>query len=359
MTIEQYETKTKGKLWRYECGYRDWQGIYKRRKQSGFKTKKEAKAAQQYFLDTVSQQPNILFAALVGEYLEYYRARRKKQTVATAESYIKYAILPFFKDMLITDITAAAVSRWQNEIIKKYALTTQRQIQGRLSAILNYAMRFRGLRMNAAREAGSIGKDRAGREQIWKLEEFNRFIECVPMEYKAAFIVLFYSGMRVGELLALTIADYNAAERKLNIDKSLSRVHGQNIIGYTKNDSSRRVITVPDIAAAALDEYISHLYKPRPYERIFELISRDKLQYRLKRGADAANVPPIRIHDLRHSHASLLVHINENIKVIQKRLGHSSIKTTLGTYGHLYEEADAETAARLDGLTEQKKGQKF
>lgn len=356
MSIEQYQTKTKGKLWRYECYYHDWQGSYKRRHKAGFKTKKDAKAAMQHFLDTVSQQPNISFATLVDEYLEDCRARRKKQTVATAESQIKHAILPFFQDMLLTDITPAIVRRWQNEIIKKYALTTQRQIQGRLSAILSYAMRFRGLRMNAAREAGSIGKDHADRGRIWKLEEFNQFIECVPMEYKAAFIVLFHSGMRVGELLALTIADYNAAERKINIDKSLYRLHGQNLIGTTKNDSSKRVITLPKIAADALEEYISHLYKPRPYERIFQFISRDNLQYRLKTAAEAANVPVIRIHDFRHSHASLLMEAGVNIKVIQKRLGHRSIKTTLGTYGHLYEETDAETAAKLDELTGQKRG---
>lgn len=352
MAIELYETKTKGKLWRYECGYYDWQGICRRRKESGFKTKKAAKEAQQQFLNTVKQQPNILFSELVKEYLEDYRARRKKQTVATVEGQLNYGILPYFKDMLITDITPAIVRKWQSEIIKHYQPTTQMQIHGRLSALLNYAVRFRGLRTNAARAAGSIGKTQADRGKVWTLEEFNKFIECVPMECKAAFILLFYSGMRVGELLALTIADYDAAGRKININKNLARVKGRFIIDKPKTESSERTIALPAIAAKALNEYISHLCRPKPQERIFEFISRSTLNYKFHAAIAAAGVPQIRMHDLRHSHATLLIHKGVNVKVIQKRLGHNNVKTTLNTYGHVYDDDDAAAAARLDDITE-------
>lgn len=346
MTVK-FDEKTN--TWYADFRYTDWQGVRHRTKRRGFKLKKDAQKAEQDFLAFYAMQCDMTFTAMYDIYIKDFKARTKKPaTVATKEGHFTHAILPYFEKLKLQDITPAHVRDWQNQIIQRYAPTTQKQIHGQLSALFNFAMKFYGLSQNPARITGSIGEFKADSADFWTVEEFNAAMEFTPEPYKTAFFLLFYSGLRRGELLALNIGDYNPTAKTITVTKSLERVKGVNHIGEPKNKQSIRSVTIPASVAAMIDEYKKTLYEPSPAEPLWPTLTGDHLAYRLEQAAKKAGVKKIRLHDLRHSHAALLIMLDVNILAISKRLGHKDIKTTLNIYGHLYKEHAEQIAQKLE-----------
>ncbi|KAF5055992.1 putative prophage phiRv2 integrase [anaerobic digester metagenome] len=135
-------------------------------------------------------------------------------------------------------------------------------------------------------------------------------------------------------------------KKSLSIKKTLQRIRGEDRISTPKTKGSVRTIRINESLAEKLDDYISKLYDPT---RIFE-VKTDTLYRAFKRETARIGLPNIRLHDLRHSHASLLINLGTPVLAISKRLGHDSINTTLGTYGHLYSTADDDIAKILDEI---------
>ena len=341
----------KTKRYYFSCYYVNWQGERKRKVKRGFALAREAKEAEREFLSQYNARADMTFQRLAEIYLEDCKARLKEITLQNKTRDINNVILPFFAKHKITDITPAIVRQWQNGIIEKYAPTTQHQYQGQLSAIFNFAMKFYGLQQNPAKIAGTIGSLKSERARYWTVATFNKVMEQVTdQQARTAFIVLFYSGLRIGELLALTMADYDRAAAMLDINKTASRIKGVGyIITPPKTKKAIRKVVIPRRAAAVLDEYINTLYEPQPKQRIF---FRNGLYFlrQLQQAAETANAPKIRLHDLRHSHASLLINNNVSIKAVSERLGHEDVTTTLNIYSHLYAQQDNNIAEMLDKL---------
>lgn len=341
----------KTKTYYFTCYYTDWQGERRRKMQRGFTRMKDAKAAERQFLDQYSTQADMSFETLYQIYIDDCRKNLKAVTVYSRDSVAKNAILPYFGAMKVTDITPAHIRKWQNDLKEHFAPTTQRQRHTVLSAIFNFAVKFYGLRQNPAKLAGGIGSLKSNRQDFWTLEEFNAVIKNESdITYKAAYVLLFYSGLRIGELLALTLADYDREAHTINIDKTLSRIGGVDHITPPKTPKAIRKIVLPAKATAVLDEYIGRLYEPQPEERLFYAFGGQGILKHFHNLAKKAGVPPIRLHDLRHSHASLLINAGVNVKAISERLGHEDIQTTLNIYGHLYEEQASNIAEMLDKL---------
>lgn len=337
------------KTWTVDFRYKDFQGKTHKTCRRGYRLKREAQKAEQELKAFYALQADMLFSAMYERYMTDFRARTKKpSTVATKEGHFTNAILPYFGKLKISEITPAHVRDWQNKIIAKYAPTTQKQIHGQLSALFNYAMKFYGLPQNPARIAGSIGEFKANSSDFWTVEEFDAAMEFAPEPYKTAFTLFFYAGLRRGELLALNVGDYDPATNTITVSKSLERVKGVNHIGEPKNKQSIRAVTIPASVAAMLDKYISTLYEPTPEEPLWPTLTGDHLAYRLEQAAKKAAVKKIRLHDLRHSHAAMLIDLDVNILAISKRLGHKDIKTTLNIYGHLYKEHAEQIAQKLE-----------
>lgn len=143
-----------------------------------------------------------------------------------------------------------------------------------------------------------------------------------------AFMLLYWTGMRIGELLALTYEDIDLEKRP-------------------KTPKSNRKITIPPFLAEELKEYCSRLYGIMPNERMFRF-TKSYMEHEIVRGIKETGVKRIRIHDLRHSHASLLVELGFQPLAIAERLGHEKIETTLNTYSHLYPNKQPELADRLE-----------
>ena len=182
----------KTNTWYFSCYYKDWQGQQRRKLKRGFALQREAKEAEQTFLSQYAAQCDMTFAAMYDIYMADFKARSKKpSTVATKEGHFTSAILPYFGNIKLSDITPAHVRDWQNKIIQQYAPTTQKQLHGQLSALFNFAMKFYGLKQNPARLAGSIGEFKADTADFWTVEEFNAAMEYTPEPFRTAFFLFF------------------------------------------------------------------------------------------------------------------------------------------------------------------------
>ena len=259
-------------------------------------------------------------------------------------------VLPYFGEKKMNEITPADIRKWQTELINKgYSKTYLKTINNQLSAIFNFAVRYYGLKNNPCRTAGSMGKSKADEMSFWTKEEFNAFADCVidKRESWLAFRILFWTGMRVGELLALQINDVNLQTRVISITKSYQRLRGKDIITPPKTPKSIRDITIPEFLVEDIRDYLDDRYEPEPDEPLLS-ITKTFLEKEFQRGINASGVKKIRIHDLRHSHASLLIELGFSPKEIADRLGHEKIETTLNTYSHLYPNKQEKIAERLN-----------
>ena len=158
--------------------------------------------------------------------------------------------------------------------------------------------------LNPCRKAGAIGKSKGEPKDFWMQEEFNAFLETVSdkPETRMAFLLLYWTGMRIGELLALTYNDINLEEKTISINKSYQRLKGKDMITQPKTPKSIRVITMPDFLAEEFREYCSHLYGIMKKERLFRF-TKSHMEHCMATGIERSGVKRIRLHDLRHSHA--------------------------------------------------------
>ena len=153
------------------------------------------------------------FKSFVDIYLRDLEPRIKRNTFLTKKHIIETKILPYFGKRKLDDIRTSDVIQWQNEIMKLkkdngelFSPTYLKTIHNQLSAILNHAVNMYGLKDNVASKAGTMGKEENKEMEFWTQEEFQRFLECVadkPISYYA-FEMLYWTGIREGELLALT-----------------------------------------------------------------------------------------------------------------------------------------------------------
>ena len=154
--------------------------------------------------------------------------------------------------------------------------------------------------------------------------------------------------MREGEMLALTPADI-LEDRKIVVNKTFSVINGEEMFTDPKTEKSKREISIPEFLYREIQEYIGCLYKVHSNERIF-YFKKYGLSRVLNEAADKAGVEHIRIHDLRHSHAALLVDMGYSIFAIAERLGHDRPSTTMNIYGHLYPQRRDDLVSGLEAM---------
>ena len=279
-------------------------------------------------------------------YLLYQRdkgCRLKESTWETKRNMIEKHLMPYFGDMRLCDIQAIDVIRWQNDLMTKtatngktFSQTFLRSINSQLSAMLNHAVRFYHLPENPVRQAGTIGAKEGEEMQVWSKEEYLRFAEAVmdkPLSYYC-FEVLYWCGIREGELLALTREDFDLERQELSINKTYHRTGGKNIVTPPKTKQSVRKVAMPDFLCEELQDFFAFSCQPDESGRVFP-VTKYFLSHEMSRGSAAAGVKSIRIHDLRHSHVSLLIGMGYSAVDIAKRVGHKSIEITY-RYAHIF-----------------------
>ena len=346
MPVYQYQNKDGTKLWKFRAYAEDVFGNRKQSERKGFITKKEAQLAEMNFkLADKSEHSNMTFYELWLLYKEEKELKLKKQSFRTINSRFENYILPYFKDYRLNKITNNVYVKWQKEIESKgFKHKYNSSLHTAMVGILNYGIRFYGLKENVASLTGNFQRKTELKKNVdfWSYEEYEKFIEVVDdIVYKSFFETLYYTGLRQGEALALNWNDFK--DGFLNINKTLSKetINGEHIINTPKTTNSIRRVKLDDNLIKQLDELKQFYKKYVGFEDnwfIFgglEPLSPSTIGRRKNKYCDKADVKKIRIHDLRHSHASLLLSKNVPITVISQRLGHSDINMTLNTYSHM------------------------
>lgn len=356
MPAYKYTLKNGKTMWYANFYHTDWTGEKKHICKRGFKTQREAKEYERSFMEQQNNTSDILFSALVENYLEDMSHRLKPTTMENKQFIINGKLLPYFGKLKICDIDTIKVRKWQNELIsyrdsdgKPFSQTYLKTVNNQLSALMNYAVAHYRLPSNPCKAAGSMGKSKADEMNIWTQEQYEQFSKAIQKSsVKLAFDILFYTGMRSGELLALTPADILPTKR-ISINKNYAKVRGQELFLEPKTPKAKRNISIPDFLYDDIHAYISKLYGIEKGDRIF-YFTKSALEKELKRVAKKIGLETIRVHDLRHSHASMLIEMGFAPLEIADRLGHESIKTTLDTYSHLYPDKDQQLADALNKL---------
>ena len=347
--------ESKNNTWRVIYRYTDWTGERKQSQKRGFQTKREAQAWEREQLNKLGADLDMSFQNFVERYKEDRRNRIKDSTWESKDHIIRTKLLPYFGRLKMSSITPQQIIRWQNELINyrdkngnPYSPVYLKTIQNQLSAIFNHAVRYYNLKENPCVKAGSMGKKKSREMLFWTKDEYLKFIDAMmdkPLSFYA-FEMLYWCGIREGELLALTPSDFDFQKRTVTISKSYQRISGRDVITTPKTEKSNRTITMPRFLVEEIQEYLTMQYDIGLNDRLFP-ITKDYLYREMQRGCKETGVKSIRIHDLRHSHISLLIDQGFSAVAIADRVDHESIDITYN-YAHLFPSKQTEMADKLD-----------
>lgn len=327
------------------------EGSRKRFTKGGFETKEEAenfRVATLYKMNIglfVEPSKDTVFG-FIRTWLNQKEMQVKPGTFKGYESYFNQYIAPEIGNIPLTQLTTAHIDIMYMDLMKKLSPRTIRHTHRLLSQALDKAVRCKAIIENPAKYAELPRLERT-EAKFWTDKQVLIFLnEARSTRYYLAFLIAIFTGARQGEVLALTWKDINFAKNTISITKSIVRGKVGHIMGSTKTIGSVRQVTIPPYVAEeimkwkdclnSVDErlfnephdFISHtregnFLSPRNFAKVwYKLLEKSKL-------------PAIRFHDLRHTHATLLLSSGVSIKAISSRLGHSSVRLTLDTYSHI------------------------
>ena len=351
---------------RANLGYHPITGKQIQKYRSGFATKKEAREEySRLILSSVKEldekKKTVSFQTFIEDtYLLWYKTQVKESTYLNRYSTIQKHFAYFYK-MATDEIEPIHVQSWQLELAKQFSPNYIHVVQGLLSLAFDRAIVLGIAKKNPSRIIGNI-KSKKTQVDFWTLEEFQKVISLL---YKGdyyehylfiSFWVLFMTGMRIGEAAALLWSDIDFDTGLLSITKTM---YYKSVDDFKpvepKTQASVRTIYVDADTIRELKAWQKvqkKVLKNCGYVLSYNGIptSKHTLPRALEKLAELAGVHRIKIHALRHSHASLLISMGENPLLIKERLGHEKIQTTLGTYGHLYPNTNLEVANKLTGV---------
>lgn len=160
---------------------------------------------------------------------------------------------------------------------------------------------------------------------------------------------LYFDRSKQDELMALTFADVDLEAGTININKTYHKIDGKTVITPPKTEKGNRTITIPRFLCECLERHMKRIYGATPDTRLFSSSKNPYLQH-MKKHEALAGLHHIRLHDLRHSHASLLIEFGFSALLVSERLGHENISTTLDIFSHLFPPKQSEVADKLDKL---------
>ena len=347
--------KKDGKIkYRVRVNYTDSYGNNKQIERTAYGAD-EAKQLERELLHSVKEETptkKMTFGQLYEEYKKAKKHETRQSTQDTLETRIKTHVLPTFENVRLDRMNVPSLQNWKQKLNNSnLSVGMKKSIYKNFSSILNFAVKMEYLPKNPLKSVGNFKDplDIVEEMDFYVPEEFKKFITAAR-EYANTsntllywsvyvfFCIAFYTGMRRGEILALNWND--TQNGTINITKSFSVRYLK--ITPPKNKSSIREIQIPDPLQAVLNEHYERCKNaPNFTDEYFvcggiKPVSDPTLRYLNEYFAQQANVKRIRIHDFRHSHASLLANNGINIQEIAKRLGHADVSITLKTYSHLY-----------------------
>ena len=308
---------------------------------------------------SITVNSTMTFKKFLDDYfIPDYKSQVRKRTFDMTQS--KFKRLSYFENMKLSDIQAPNVKQWQNSMfIEGLSNNYIRSVHQILQQVFDLAVKLGMLSSNVAKTVGNVKKDRP-KVDFWTVEEFQLFISTFDKSniyellYFTTFWFFFMTGVRTSELQAIEWS-------KIDFEKGTALI---NCSMYYKSQKEWYLTDTKSISGVRLlyldDDTLEHLkYWKKAQSQIGECkfvfsiadspLVKSTLKRVLKSHSDYAKIKSIRIHDLRHSHASFMLSLGMNDLEMQNRLGHADIKTTLGTYSHLRPNAMKEVATRMTG----------
>ncbi len=348
-----FKHKTRIGTWVAKFSYKDFTGKTRQKKREGFKTKRDAIKWEKEFLDKMNGgNSEMLFSSAVDIYYKDRELTLSPTTLKIKKSIVQTKILPYFNDKKLCDITSDDVNAWHREL-KKFNLksTYMRNIKNELNAILNYCVNRKILTDNPIKYAATIGDSKTSEMMFYTKDEFDKFIQQFDKKSQMGLVyrILFWTGLRIGELLALKPNDFDFENLTMRVDENCQVYEGEKILKSPKTFSSIRTINIPQKLGEDIKEYISKIYSIKDDDLIFD-VGRSRVRKYMKIGAENAGLSTIRIHDLRHSHASMLLENGVDHMLIAKRLGHQDTTQFYKTYGHISKNLEMNFKDTLDRI---------
>lgn len=360
MPIYKTNRRKDGKQqYRVIINYTDTNGAYRKKEQIAYG--REAARELEHHLQMKYRQPmqNMGFLTLsefFDEYIKYKQYENRETTIEKEKEVIRNHILPYFASITMTDITAQMIVEWKGQINSTDLSTTMKQnCYNQLRALLNFAQRIDAIHENPTFKVGNFRNANfqmpEDKIQYYTPEAFVQFASVARSSISnyfqwsvyVFFCIAYYTGMRKGEIHALKWSDIDSDH--IHIRRSISqKVSGKKYVeAPPKNKSSFRVLQVPEPLKIVLQEQKGRQQERFPaWSEDYRVCGGDKcisdtaISNYNQRWAKAAGLRVLRIHDYRHSHASLLANEGINIQEIARRLGHSNVQITWERYAHLY-----------------------
>lgn len=292
----------------------------------------------------------------VSEWLPAWQASRvhlRPSTRALSESLLRNHVLPYLGDRRLGSVTPTDVQGFVAYLEEKVlAASTVRQCYLLVAGLFSSALDSDVIVRSPCRGI-NLPEYSKTEMRFLTAEEVSHLASVIDEPYRALVLTAAYAGCRFGELAGMRAHRLDLLRRTLTIAESLSEVRGQVRLAPPKTASARRQLALPKFLA---EELAGHLAEWAPGRDGFVFSAPQggpllRRNFRRREWLPAVRLSvgePMRFHDLRHTHAAMLIAQGEHPKVIQNRLGHSSIKTTLDTYGHLFDGLDEAAAERLN-----------
>ncbi|RSJ68237.1 Tyrosine recombinase XerC [Streptococcus oralis] len=344
----------------------------------GFKTKKEATEAEHY-LRSVELKERFYGAKITVPMLydmlkeEDSINHRKTSYINTQENNYNKHIREYFINVdNVGKLTYEDIYQFREQLRQKIAqnsdkplsINTINKIMILLKKIFDVGLRKGYYTTNPVKLLKKLPIEKT-KMQFWTIAEFQQFLKLFEVdEYniKLLFTVLFFTGLRLGEALALTWQDVDFTSNTIHVTKSTYVNKGISHISTTKTKAgTRRIIINKKLSqeletwqkkqAKQLQQFSNDITTLQVFQNSPIIITKDAIEKQYKKILERDNtLKKIRIHDFRHSHASLLINNGEDYLVVKERLGHASITTTIDTYSHLYPSKQKDLADKLDDL---------
>lgn len=351
-----YKNQKTGKWY---CVYRirDIKGNLKQKRKDGFETRE---LAYQYECESVSDSINcikekIKFRQLYDLYIKSCKFIRATATI-DGYNYCYNKYLKVFDDLYVDSITLNKLDQYRKSLLKDISIYRINYIFKLLSRILDYGVKCNYIVKNVANiliplKDYSVKKSKV---DFYTVDEFKSFISVVPGDsiFYVVFNILYYTGLRSGELLALDCEDVNLDKGIIKVNKSLCRdKKGKYIIKTTKTCSSTDNVYIPNSLKSILGKYLKDKDKGCLFSYNNKRLTKRTLENKKNRYCDQAGLRRIRIHDFRHSFASLIYELsNYNYSEVAKRLRHANVSTVMQTYIHVFPTRRNEVDNKLDNI---------
>ena len=298
----------------------------------------------------------LTFNEAYEKYIIYVELKLKPQSIRSVKSRFKSYILPYLGDKNILEYTAFEYLEWQ-KLINGFGFKYKykKTLHYSVVALYNFCITFYELNIkNVASLVGNFKNSydiTSNRLNFFTYDEFSQFMTVVDNQiYHALFNFLFFSGCRIGEALALTFNDLSDNEVFINKTISKEFVNGSRAITTPKTKKSIRTVLIDDYLGGELKQLMEHYNTEFDnFNNNFYIfggqkpLSQTTVERYKNKYCDLANVKRIRIHDFRHSYATLLIRLNIPVKTVSEQLGHADVSTTYNIYVH----NDVENQKRL------------